>query len=253
MFETVKYISSGKFISNGEWIHPDRILDSYEMIFVTKGHVYLNENGTDYPLQAGDTLILQPGIRHYGYQSSHDTEFFWFHWKGEISSSILCKHRKIEDYYAISLYFRQLLQSRVEGAPSECLDYLIRLILAELLFNSASPHINHTAESIAAWIKANCHTAIKASEVAAHFGYNVDYLNRMFKANYFKSIKEYIDDERIKHIKAIMLSTDLSLNEVALKSGFSEYKYFLKFFKYHEGITPTQFFKQNARLYINSR
>ena len=48
MFETVKYISSGKFISNGEWIHPDRILDSYEMIFVTKGHVYLNENGTDW-------------------------------------------------------------------------------------------------------------------------------------------------------------------------------------------------------------
>ena len=46
MFEEIKWISSGKFVSRGEWIHPDRIIDSYEIIFVIKGTVYIDENGT---------------------------------------------------------------------------------------------------------------------------------------------------------------------------------------------------------------
>ena len=44
MFEDVKNCGAGKFISNGEWIHPNRIIDSNEIIFVTKGEVYINEN-----------------------------------------------------------------------------------------------------------------------------------------------------------------------------------------------------------------
>lgn len=253
MFETVRYISCGKFISSSEWIHQDRVIDSYEMIFVTKGFVYINENGCDYALQADDAIILQPGVRHYGYQSSTDTEFFWVHWQSDAAFSLDIKHRKIEDPYSISLYFRQLLQCRIEGKPAECFDYLARLILAELHFNSSNPNVNHTAETVAAWIKANRHTAIKAAQVAAYFGYNVDYLNKMFKASFLKSIKEYIDDERMKYIKAMMLSQNLSLNEVAVQAGFTDYKYFLKFFKYHEGITPTQFYKENAKVYINTR
>lgn len=253
MFEGVRYISCGKFISSSEWTHQDRIIDSYEVIFVTKGWVYINEDGKNYALQANDVLILQPGIRHYGYQPSRETEFFWFHWKGSTTEPLTIKHRKIEDPYSISMYFRQLLQCRIEGKPPECFDYLARLILAELHFNSANPNVNHTAENIAAWIKANRHTAIKASQVAAHFGYNVDYLNRMFKASFLKPIKEYIDEERMKYIKSIMLTQNVSLNEVAMKAGFSDYKYFLKFFKYHEGITPTQFYKENAKVYINTR
>ncbi len=253
MFEKATYISCGKFISRDAWTHPDRILDSYETIFVTKGTVYLNEGGQNYALQSGDAIILQPNVRHYGYRSSSDTEFFWFHWQDESAAVLKEKHRKVADIYTISLYYRQLLQCRVENKPSECFDYLIRLILAELYYNSSNPNTNHTVQMIAAWIKANSHTAVKASQIAERFGYNVDYLNRLFKVNFSRSVKEYIDDERMKHIKAIMLSDHLSLSEVAEKAGFTEYKYFLKFFKYHEGITPTQFYRQNTKLHINTR
>lgn len=253
MFENATYISCGKFVSRGVWTHPDRVLDSHETILVTKGMVYINENGHDYILQVGDTILLQANARHYGYRSSTDTEFFWFHWRDDSLVFSEEKHRKIEDIYTISLYFRRLLQSRVEDKPAECFHYLIRLILSEIYYGGSNPHVNHTAESIAAWIKANRHTAIKASHVAARFGYNVDYLNRMFKTNFSKSIKEYIDDERMKHIKAMMLSDNISLGEIAEKAGFSQYKYFLKFFKYHEGITPTQFYRETAKLYINTR
>ena len=84
-------------------------------------------------------------------------------------------------------------------------------------------------------------------------GYNTDYLNRIFKAHFFKTIKQYINERRMETIKSLMLTQSYTLSEIAAKSGFTEYKYFLKFFKYHEGITPTEFYKQYAKIHINSR
>ena len=96
MFENVKNCGAGKFISNGEWIHPNRIIDSNEIIFVTKGEVYINENGTEYHINPDEILILQPNLRHFGYKVSTDTEFFWLHWYGGPNIDSNIKHRKIE-------------------------------------------------------------------------------------------------------------------------------------------------------------
>lgn len=253
MFEDVKNCGAGKFISSGEWIHPDRIIDSYEIIFVVKGEVYINENGTEYPLKKNELLILQPGLRHYGYKTSTNTEFFWLHWCGGPKLTFDMKHRRIENPYNISLYFRQLLDARVTQRLSESLDYLTRLVLIELYFNSEHPNVSHIAEKTAAWIRANCHMPITETQIASLFGYNADYLNRMFKTSFSKTIKQYINEKRMEYIKGLMLCDDLTLKEVAEKAGFTEYKYFLKFFKYHEKITPTEFYRQHAKMYINSR
>lgn len=252
MFENVQYCGAGKFISQGTWIHPDRMIDSYEILFVTKGEVSIIENEIKYCLKKDEILILQPHLRHYGYHPSTNTEFFWLHWYGGPEISPQMKHRKIANPYDISMYLRQLLEARVMQKPSEALDYLTRLVLIELFSNSQQPNVNHIAEKVSAWIQTNCHLPITESQIAAQFGYNVDYLNRMFKANFSKTLKQAINDQRMKYIKSLMLCEDLTLKEIAEKSGFSEYKYFLKFFKYHEGITPTQFYKQNAKLHINS-
>ncbi len=252
MFENVKNCGAGKFVSNGEWIHPDRVIDSNEIIFVTKGEVYINENGIEYHLKPDEILILQPNLRHFGYKTSTNTEFFWLHWYGEIDAAVEMKHRKLENPYNFSLYFRQLLKARVTHKMSEGMDYLTRLILIELYSGGRQPTVNRTAEKIAAWIEANCHRIITVEGVANHFGYNADYLNRLFKTNFSKTIKEYINDKRIEHIKGLMLRGDLPLKEISKLSGFTEYKYFLKFFKHHEKLTPTEFYKHYAKMHINS-
>lgn len=200
-----------------------------------------------------EILILEPNKRHYGYQESEDTEFFWLHWYSDTNVLSGIKHIRPENSYSISLYFRQLMDARVTQKSGEILDYLTRLILAEVYYNRKQMNVNPNAEKIAAWIKANNNSSLTVSHIAERFGYNVDYLNRLFKNNFSKGIKQYINEERLKYIKKLMLSEHLSLKEVALRAGFEDYKYFLKFFKYHEGITPTEYEKQFAKIYINSR
>ena len=252
MFENVKNNGVGKFISRSEWKHIERIIDFYEIIFVTKGEVYINENGIDYSIKKGEILVLEPHLRHYGYKSSSNTEFFWLHWLHGPEIPPDMKHRKIENPYNITLYFRLILDARVMKKTDESLDYLTRLILIELFSNSQQPNTNYIAEKTAALIEANCSIAITEEQIASKLGYNADYLNRVFKKTFSKTIKQHINDKRMEYIKNLMLYDNLPLKEVSNMSGFTDYKYFLKFFKYHEKITPTEFYKQYAKIYINS-
>ena len=253
MYENVTKDSAGKFISKGEWKHPSRTNNSYELIFVTKGTVYITKANKEYVLEVNDVLLIEPGVRHFGYQSNTNTEFFWLHWHSDINPLENTDHITLENSYHVTLYFRQLLEAQVMNKPQEIQNYLTRLILLELSINPQHVNTNTVAEKIRAWIQANCNTPITTAEIANQFGYNADYISRIFKASFHKSIKQYIDETRIQFIKMLMLKHSPPLKQVATMSGFTDYKYFLKFFKYHEGITPTEFYKQFAKLTINSR
>ena len=135
MFEQLKYISSGKYISRGKWKHPDRIIDSYELIFVIKGKVFINEDGIEYELCENDILFLEPGVRHYGFKESSDTSFYWLHWSN-YEHLPQYKKQKIENTYNLSLLFNQLLHYSMENFFPETLDYITRLIVADVYSDS---------------------------------------------------------------------------------------------------------------------
>ncbi len=253
MFESVKYVSSGKFISTGQWMHPDRTIDSYEIIFVIKGEVFINENGKEYHLKENDLLVLEPNTRHFGYKESNGTSFYWMHWLCDDSFSPEVKSFNYTRPYNLSILFTQLLNYSFENAPKEMLDCTARLILGEAYLRKKDTEDMRIANTVADWIKSNSDLHVKVSDVSKNFGYNSDYVSRLFKKAYKKSLKEYIDEVKTEHIKNMLLNTSLTLNEIALSCGFEEYKYFLKFFKYHAKMTPTEFLNVYSGIHVNNK
>lgn len=253
MYEDVFYCSAGKFVSSGEWIHPDRVIDSYEIIFVLNGTVYLSEAGKEYQLKKNDVLLLEPHRRHFGYRESSDTSFFWVHFCCERRLVLTPKYQNVPDAYNLSLLLKQLMHYLTEKQSSECLDYLTRLILFECFSTKKQAAKNSVVSEAAAWIHANRDLPLNVQGVAKQFGYNADYMSRLFKLSYNKSLKEYISDVKLNDIKQLLLNTDLSLLDISGLAGFDDYKYFLKFFKYHEGITPTQFLQAYPKTHINKK
>lgn len=67
------------------------------------------------------------------------------------------------------------------------------------------------------------------------------YLQRTFKENVKKTPLSYLSDIRINYAKKLLLETNLTINNIAIKSGFSSDTYFMTFFKNQIGITPTEF------------
>lgn len=71
--------------------------------------------------------------------------------------------------------------------------------------------------------------------------YSESHLMRKFKKNTGMTIINYINNERIKHAKDLLLFTDKNINYIAEQCGFEDDNYFIRVFKKQLNMTPKEF------------
>lgn len=79
------------------------------------------------------------------------------------------------------------------------------------------------------------------NQISYQFNLNRNYLAKLIKEETGQSFNEYINQRKIAVAKDLLLSTKLSIEEIAHQTGFSYSHYFIKIFKSREGITPGQY------------
>lgn len=227
---------------DGDWIHPVRVVDFNEIIYVVKGTVKMFEDDRRYELHKGDCIVLEKGKRHGGYEASgKNVGFYWFEFYSDTDFISGIKHVSFgsADVF-LSLARKLVFTNESPSYPDKATDCYLRLILNEI--EVASKRNENTAYpvcgNIAQWIRKNSDRKIEADEISKVFGYNKDYISRAFKRNFGVSLKEYIDAERLKFIKGLLVATSYPLIQISQMTGFQNYKSFLKFFTYHSGQTP---------------
>lgn len=91
------------------------------------------------------------------------------------------------------------------------------------------------------YARENFRDAIKLSDQAERYGFNEKYIGRLFKSTTDVSFTQYVNRLRLNHAKNLLLSSEKSIIEVALDSGFENVTYFNRCFKRELGLTPTEF------------
>ncbi len=82
--------------------------------------------------------------------------------------------------------------------------------------------------------------------IAGAVGLSVDYFGRAFKALFGRTPLDYLTNHRLSEAKRLMVETDLSISEIARRTGYDDIHYFSYIFKRREGITPSQFISRLA-------
>ena len=82
---------------------------------------------------------------------------------------------------------------------------------------------------------------VQISELAALSGVSDTYFRRLFLETYGERPLDYLNRLRIGYARELLISGYYSTTEVALRSGFSNPKYFSTVFKRITGETPTEF------------
>ena len=100
---------------------------------------------------------------------------------------------------------------------------------------------SRAADEAAEWIRINSARRLTAADAAAHAGYHPDYLSALFKAAYSLTLKQYIARERMKLIRSQLLTTADSLRTIARRLDFDGEEQLIHYFRYHEGLSPTQY------------
>ncbi len=254
---SVAYSFSGRFVTDDEWIHPTRVIDTYEILLVTHGEVYLREGNAEHHLQTGDLYLLRPDVEHGGTRvSTGRTSFFWAHFTADSLEPLgllpgLCTPDEPD---RLASAFRCLLHvGNTPGYPSYATDAALMALLSEISASQAmtSAGSSRLAHEIAEWIRINSEKKLTVSSVAAHFSYHPDYLCTLMKSSFGKGLKEYISEERMKRIKNLLLTTDLSVKELAARLCFGSENQLVHYFKYHEGISPARFRNQYVHTHLN--
>lgn len=80
---------------------------------------------------------------------------------------------------------------------------------------------------------------LKQSADALHV--NSSYLSTLFKQEMGLSFTAFLNQLRLNHCEELLRSTNLSVTEICLESGFSSASYFIRLFKEKHGVTPKEF------------
>ena len=246
----ISYDSSGLFRSSGKWIHPVRNIDTYVMIFVIKGNFRIFEEDSKYELHENDIFLLEPGKTHGGCEiTDNDISYYWVHFHTNIELPL--KIVTSDNTNSLKTMFSQLMHiSNTPGYSENTYDIICGLIIEEVLFAvRQEKNIGSSlASEIKEYIRLNICKDITVGTIAAHFGYHENYIGKVFKNFYGTGMKQYIADMKLKKTQDYLLTTLYTVKEIAYMNGFKSENHFIKFFKYHTDMTPTEY----RNIYINT-
>ena len=250
----IEFSFAGFFQSKGEWIHPRKVEKTFEIIYVTDGEVYMKEGEREICARAGDLILLEPDVCHFGTRVTKNVSFYWVHFFADTEA--LPFEERFFSGFENSYIFKELLHyNNLPDIPEYLVNSLLVRILAELCYmsNRNVAGYDARAEKIYEWIRINVEAGLSVSDVARRFGYSPDHISRICKKNYGVSAKELINRFLMERARSMLANTDKYVKEVAAELGFGDDRAFVAYFKYHDGCFPSEFRNRFGKVHMNSR
>lgn len=95
------------------------------------------------------------------------------------------------------------------------------------------------------YINEHLHEPLSVEELSEMSHLHVDYFSRLFKKIMGLRPSEYINNKRIEQAQFMLVSTDITMKEIAERVGISSEAYFSRLFKKITQKTPSQYRKDN--------
>ncbi len=261
----IRVCNAGLFVSRGRGIHPTRVINSHELIFVKQGRLDMWEESCTFSLQQGQALHLWPGKQHGGAASyPPDLSFYWIHFEVDQKSVALGSMVTIPQVTFVNRpdrlenLFRQFLDDQEYGClPQTSANLLMMLMLCEVAQSSHSRgKISDTAAVLAGradtYIRLHYERPISVTKIADVLGYNPDYLGRAYRKVYGRTLTESIHRRRLQMARRHLLDSGLNIAEIARCWGFADGGYFRRLFRRYEGMSPAAFRRLYARVHVNT-
>ncbi len=267
------WIKGGKCLFKKGSRHFRHEFEVFDLLYVTRGCLYMNEAGTKYAIEEGHYLMLAPNFEHFGHAPcQNDTEFYWLHF--EFPSGYTLQESSITRWSDILLedsnytqpaiyqfqiprfaairqreYLESTLYRLIEmndlHTPEQALHQ--QLLFGEffLQLQKEAMDIPTTSEKVAEKIIAYIHThfrePIKMGDLARELLLHPDYIGRCMQQALGKSPIQYLNQYRLSRAKTMLTSTNLTIADIAREVGIGDSTYFSKLYRKYEGITPLEF------------
>ena len=98
------------------------------------------------------------------------------------------------------------------------------------------------------YIKEHYSENLTVNDLAEVFNMSPNYFSSIFKKEIHQSPVNFITGIRIKEAQEMLVSSNLSVADIAQKTGYEDGQYFFRVFKKYTGMTPLQYRENNCQL-----
>lgn len=165
---------------------------------------------------------------------------------------------QFQEYLMDSSYVEELFRMELSGqediaSAKEKIDRLIKQICTEISVRVQSADVKETkhkmiAEEIRSIINANYHDPeINVSVMADKLGFSRAFVSRIFQEQYGEGVLDYLNRVRCEKACELILTTHLTFEKIAGRTGFASISTFNRVFKKYEGVSPSAFQKRHLK------
>lgn len=278
----IVFTIGGKFVSSTEWQHEDKHFNDYEVVIGLQDIVYLKVNDEYFMVHPHEVLLVPYPSHVCGYQKTDHVAFFWLHFTVKTNSVVVKDYTamqlqkelkttlhknfvlptkfKLIDMQEISILIYQLLGKQGGDAFSfEENNYLMTYLLLKIsgqylqVFNRQNKNGDDIRMlHIKNWVKANMSVHLRVTNIAEAFGLTPQYLSKLFKKQTGETLITYINQQKIKVARELLLRTTLSIKQISIFSYFKNEKQFFFQFKKLTGATPSHYRQIYGPIHINN-
>ena len=255
-----------KFCNENTYIPTHLHIDWYELTVILggKGKIYTNSKTEYVEVSEGDIYLSFPADIHAIESDSNSPlkySYLSFILDGK---SFKAKFKKItQDFYESKkrVFRNQNISALLEILLSELLtpaykqDDMLLYTLNQILIFTCRNFLHQSEKilptnisknemlcySIMRYIDANIFLIKNFSDIATYFKYNYSYLSKVFKQTTKITLRDYLSNKKLERAKALIEERKLSLTKIAEILNYASVYSFSKSFKYHFGISPTEY------------
>ncbi len=209
-----------------------------------------------HPINGNIVICAKPGqIRH----TRLPFKCYYIHMivkEGQLFDTLtsLPDYIEIQDTSRIRQLFVSMCEHLHTGRPNE--ELMLQSLVLELIYILTqhapfsqivhSPKRNHhrLIEDTLEYINSNLSADLRLEVLCEKAGFTPIYFHKLFKASTGKKLHEYVQEQRIKKAVDLLVSTDMSLTQIAYECGFSSQSYFSYAFKRCKGVSPRTYAKE---------
>ena len=117
---------------------------------------------------------------------------------------------------------------------------MVKYILLERML---TPKTTGNIEKAVAYIHDNLHRELSIQDISRNSNLSKTMLYEAFHRRFRCTISGYINSKRVERSMELLRKTDLSMEDISQRVGFSSASYYSKIFKKHTGTSPLQYRK----------
>lgn len=112
-----------------------------------------------------------------------------------------------------------------------------------LILSEKNMHNNYLVKQIMDFINSNYEKPLSLHYLSDEFHRSIPYISKLLKQQTDRSFTEILTELRIEKAKNLLKTTSLHINEIGIRIGYPNTRYFSKIFKQKVGMTPNDYRK----------